>query len=426
MDYELVLKSARIDDEKPLVDIGIESGKIAKIGNNLKGQREIDLGGDVVTPTFFESHIHMIKALLDKVKPNLEGTLAGAISITGSLKKNFEYDEVRHRAQEILDMLLRHGTTFIRAEPDTDPLARTIGTKVVLDLKKDYKEFADIQVVAFAQEGLVKSEGAYEILDEAMKMGSDVVGGCPYNEKDYEGTKQHIDQIFELGKKYNKPVDFHADFGDNIEDKRYRSIDYIIEKTLEENYQGRVSVGHMTSLSSVSPAVLKDTIKRMADADITLIPLPATDLFLSGRGDENKVRRGALNPIPFVEGGVNVAFSSNNIRNAFTPFGRGDLLMIGAIYEHVAQLGTIKQQKMLLDMITKNPAKLFGVEETYGLEEGKNADINVLGTKHLSDIFLDVPTREYVIKHGRIIYQSHLDETKTWNDSKATEIELEA
>ena len=88
MDYELVLKNARIDDEKPLVDIGIENGKIAKIGNNLRGQREIDLGGDVVTPTFIESHIHMTKALLDKVKPNLEGTLAGAISITGSLKKN--------------------------------------------------------------------------------------------------------------------------------------------------------------------------------------------------------------------------------------------------------------------------------------------------------------------------------------------------
>ena len=426
MDYELVLKGARIDDEKPLVDIGIENGKIAKIGENLKGQREIDLGGDVVTPTFFESHIHMVKALLDKVKPNLEGTLAGAISITGSLKKSFEYDEVRKRSQEILDMLLRHGTTFIRAEPDTDPLAHTTATKVALDLKKDYKEFADIQVVAFAQEGLVKSPGAYDILDEAMKMGSDVVGGCPYNEKDYEGTMQHVDQIFELGKKYNKPVDFHADFGDNIEDKRYRSIDYIIEKTIEEGYQGRVSVGHMTSLSSVAPAVLKDTIKRMADAGITLIPLPATDLFLSGRGDENKVRRGVLNPIPFVEGGVNVAFSSNNIRNAFTPFGRGDLLMIGAIYEHVAQLGTIAQQKMLLDMITKNPAKLFGVEETYGLEEGKIADLNVLGTKHLSDIFLDVPTREYVIKRGNIIYQSHLDETKTWNHSKATEIELEA
>jgi len=92
MDYELVLKSARIDDEKPLVDIGIESGKVVKIGNNLKGQREIDLGGDVVTPTFFESHIHMVKALLDKVKPNLEGTLAGAISITG-ISNMMRYEE---------------------------------------------------------------------------------------------------------------------------------------------------------------------------------------------------------------------------------------------------------------------------------------------------------------------------------------------
>jgi cytosine deaminase len=414
LDYKLVIKNARIDDKMPLVDIGIENGKIAKIGTGLSGDREIDVQGDVVTPSFMESHIHLTKALLDKIKPNLEGTLAGAISITGSLKRNFEYDEVRSRTMEVLDMLLRHGTTYIRAEPDTDPLAHTITTKVMLDLKKEYKDYADIQVVAFAQEGLIKSPGAYDILDEAMKMGSDVVGGCPYNEKDFEDTKKHIDMIFELGKKYNKPVDFHADFGDNIDDMRYRSIDYIIDKTLDEGYQGRVSAGHVTSLSSVPPNVLEDTIKRLAEAKITMIPLPATDLFLSGRGDENKVRRGVLNPHPFVKGGVNIVFASNNIRNAFTPFGRGDLLLIGAIYEHVAQLGTIDDQKLLLDMITKNPAKLFGVEDTYGLEEGKNADLNVLGTKNLSDIFLDVPTRQIVMKRGKIIYRSELAEHKAW------------
>jgi cytosine deaminase len=414
MTHKLVIKNARVEDGKPLVDIGISDGKIKEIASGLEGERVFDASGDVVVPTFIESHIHMVKALLDKIKPNLEGTLSGAISITGGLKKKFQYDEVKGRALEILDMLLSHGTTIVRAEPDTDPLAGTLTTKVMLDIKKEYKDFADIEVVAFAQEGLVKSEGAYDILDEAMKMGADVVGGCPYNEKDFEGTKQHIDMIFELGKKYKKPVDFHADFGDNVDDPRYRSIDYIIEKTKEEKYEGRVSAGHMTSLSSVPPKVLADTIKRLADAKITIIPLPATDLFLSGRGDENKVRRGVLNPVPFIKGGVNMAFSSNNIRNAFTPFGRGDLLLIGAIYEHVAQLGTIDQQYMLLDMITKNPAKLFGIEDSYGLEVGKNADLNVLGTKALSDIFLDIPVRRLVLKRGKTVYRSSLAEAKTW------------
>lgn len=240
------------------------------------------------------------------------------------------------------------------------------------------------------------------------------MAGCPYNENDYEGTKQHVDAIFELGKKYNKDVAFHADFGDNVEDMRYRSIDYIIERTLENGYQGRVSVGHMTTLSSVEPSVLADTIRRMAEAKINLITLPATDMFLSGRGDKKAMRRGVLNPTPFIRGGVNHCFASNNIQNGFTPFGIGDLLLIGNLYEHACQLGTPSDQKMLLDMITKNPAKALGKESTYGLEVGKNADLVVLGTKRVADIFIEVPIRRYVVKRGRIIFRSEHPEVKSW------------
>lgn len=412
--YDLVIKNARIDDDKPLTDIGISGGKVAKIGNDLTSLNVVDANGDVVVPTFIESHIHLDKALLERVKPNIEGTLAGAIRITGELKKGFQYDEVLARSRQVLEMLLSHGTTIVRAHPDTDPLGGLTGFKVMLELKKQYENSLDLQVVAFPQEGIVKMEGAYEILEQAMELGADVVGGCPYNENSYEDTKKHIDMVFDLAKKYNKDLDFHADFGDNPEDLRYRSIDYIIEKTEKEGYQGRVTVGHMTSLSSIEPELLKKTIDRMAKAKINIAPLPATDMYLSGRGDVNRVRRGVINPKPFLDGGVNVVFSSNNIRNAFTPFGRGDLLMIGSLFEHAAQLGSISDQKLLLNMITYNAAKLLGISDTYGLEEGKNADMVVLGTKVVSDIFLDVPVKRFVIKRGKIIYRSELVEVKNW------------
>ncbi|MEM0130095.1 MAG: amidohydrolase family protein [Thermoplasmatales archaeon] len=410
---ELVLKNARIQDDKPLVDIGLANGKIASIGSNLKGDAEIDLGGDVVVPTFIESHIHLDKALLERVKPNLEGTLAGAIKITGELKESFQYDEVMKRSRQVLNMLIANGVTIVRAHPDTDPLGGLTGFKVMLELKKKYSSIVDMQVVAFPQEGIIKLPGAYEIIEQAMELGADVVGGCPYNENTYEDTKKHIDKMFDLAKKYQKDLDFHADFGDNIDDLRYRSIDYIIEKTLKEGYQGRVTVGHMTSLSSVDPQVLADTVKKMAKAAINIVPLPATDMYLGGRGDKNKIRRSVINPKPFLAGGVNVAFSSNNIRNAFTPFGKGDLLAIGSLYEHAAQLGTVADQKLLLDMITYNPAKILGVKN-YGLQEGKDADMNVLHTKNLSDIFLDQPVKRYVIKRGKIIYRSELVEVRNW------------
>ena len=412
--FDLVIKRARIDDDKDLVDIGISGGKISKIDKNLSAANVIDVNGDVVVPSFIESHIHLDKALLERVKPNLEGTLAGAIKITGELKKGFQYDEVLARSRAVLEMLIAHGTTYVRAHPDTDPLGGLTGFKVMLQLKKEYANAVDMQVVAFPQEGIIKLPGAFEILEEAMKLGADVVGGCPYNENSYEDTKKHVDLVFGLAKKYNKDLDFHADFGDNPDDLRYRSIDYIIEKTIKEGYQGRVTVGHMTSLSSIYPALLKDTIARMAKAGINIVPLPATDMYLSGRGDVNKVRRGVINPKPFVEGGVNVAFSSNNIRNAFTPFGRGDLLMIGSLFEHAAQLGSISDQKLLLRMITENAAKILRISDKYGLAVGKQADLVVLGTKAVSDVFLDVPVRKYVIKRGKVVYRSELLELKNW------------
>jgi cytosine deaminase len=413
-DFDLVIKRARIDDDKDLVDIGISGGKISKIDKNLSAANVIDVNGDVVVPSFIESHIHLDKALLERVKPNLEGTLAGAIKITGELKKGFQYDEVLARSRAVLEMLIAHGTTYVRAHPDTDPLGGLTGFKVMLQLKKEYANAVDMQVVAFPQEGIIKLPGAFEILEEAMKLGADVVGGCPYNENSYEDTKKHVDLVFGLARKYKKDLDFHADFGDNPDDLRYRSIDYIIEKTIKEGYQGRVTVGHMTSLSSIDPALLKDTIARMAKAGINIVPLPATDMYLSGRGDVNKVRRGVINPKPFVDGGVNVAFSSNNIRNAFTPFGRGDLLMIGSLFEHAAQLGSISDQKLLLKMITENAAKILRISDNYGMAVGKQADLVVLGTKAMSDIFLDVPVRKYVIKKGKVVYRSELLELKNW------------
>jgi cytosine deaminase len=415
MPDELVIRNARVDDEKPLVDIGISKGKITKIGPKLEGEHVIDAGGDAVVPTFIESHIHLDKALLERVKPNREGTLAGAIKTTGELKKGFQDEEVYARSKVVLDMVLKHGTTIIRCQPDTDPLGRLVGFKAMLRLKEEYKEFVDLYIVAFAQEGLIKSPGAYGFLDEALKMGADAVGGCPYQENNFEDTKKQIDQIFELGKKYDVDVSFHADFGDDTNDMRYRSIDYIIKRTVEEGYQNRVSVGHMTSLSSVEPKVLDETIRKMAAAKIHLVSLPATDLFLSGRIDPIKPRRGVLYPTKFIKGGVNHTFSTNNIQNGFTPFSNGDILLIGAIYEHAAQLGTIDDQKMLLDMITRNPAKILHLEKTYGLEPGKNADLVVLGTKKLSDIFIEVPIRRYIIKRGRVIYRSEMPELKAWN-----------
>lgn len=151
------------------------------------------------------------------------------------------------------------------------------------------------------------------MMNQAIKLGVDVVGGIPYNDSNPE---EHIDIVFQIAKKYNKDIDLHQDFKD---DYKGQSIEYLARKTIAEGYQNRVSVGHMTSIGAMPDNKLKPVIELMAEAGISVMSLPMTDLYLGGRDDEYNVRR-ALTPIRKLrDAGVNVCLASNNIRNPFTP-----------------------------------------------------------------------------------------------------------
>ena len=179
------------------------------------------------------------------------------------------------------------------------------------------------------------------------------------------------------------------------------------QKTIETGYQGRVSLGHVTSLGSLSPEELQPIIDLLQKADISIVTLPATDLYLGGRKDQKNQRRG-LTPVRALHnGGVNVAYSSNNIRNAFTPFGKADMLVIGNLLAHAVQFGTLEHQAAILDMGTVNAARAIGISKDYGIAVGKQADLVILDTQLVADALLDIPVRSWVIKRGRISVVTH-------------------
>jgi len=140
----------------------------------------------------------------------------------------------------------------------------------------------------------------------------------------------------------------------------------------------------------------------LCKADISVVTLPATDLYLSGRKDMKNPRRGLAPVRSLHAGGVNVAYSSNNIRNAFTPFGKVDILLIGNMLAHVIQFGTDDQQAAILEMGTSNAARSIGIGKDYGIEVGKRADLVILDTYQVADALLDIPSRSWVIKQGKI------------------------
>jgi cytosine/creatinine deaminase len=404
---DLLITNARVWDDRPPVDIAIEGDRIAAIDERIEAEaaRTIDAGGRAVLPGFVEPHLHLDKALIYRRQPARDGTLAEAIRLTAQLKAEQDRDDVLERSRAVLDMAVANGTIAIRAHPDVDPIQGLLGVETALTVRDEYRDLLDLDVVAFPQEGIVKAPGTEELMEEALRMGANVVGGCPYNERTWEDAQRHIDVVFELARRFDLPVDMHADFADDAGDRRYAAAGYIAEQAIEHGWQGRVSLGHVTSLGALTREEAAHVIERLRDADVSIVTLPATDLYLGGRGDERNQRRG-LTPVHLLrDSGVNVTFSSNNVRNAFTPFGKADMLQIGNLLAHAAQFGTPHSQAEILRMATYGAARSIGLRD-YGLAEGRRADFVVCDSPLVADVLADIPPRLWVVRNGRVTVET--------------------
>ncbi|QHD08100.1 amidohydrolase family protein [Pseudomonas sp. R76] len=398
---DLIFRNVRIDDAQPLMDVAVHEGNIIGVAPNISAlaQREIQGHGNVLIPGFVEGHLHLEKAHVMNRKANRSGTLKEAIAVTAELKPTLTRDDILERSTQVLRALVQSGTTHVRAHAEFDPIQGFTGFDAVLELRETFRDVIDIQVVAFPQEGILKLPGMRDMMVEAMEKGADVVGGIPYND---ESAHEHIDFVFDLAKRYDKDIDLHQDFADHAE---HMSIEYLARKTHQEGYQGRVCVGHLTSLGAVPPHQQREIIDLIRAAGISVMCLPATDLHLGARGDSHNVRR-SLTPVRALrDGGVNVCLATNNIRNAFTPFGTGDLLNIAQLAIPACHLGGADDQATVLSMLTTRPAQALGLKD-YGLAVGKAADLVLLDTRAVSDVILDLPTRLMVLKRGKVVATS--------------------
>ena len=399
---DLIFKQVRIDQDGALKDVAVEDGKIVAIEDTIdtSATRVVDGRGRVLVPGFVESHIHLDKALIANRKPNLSGTLKEAIEVTASLKPTFSAEDIYTRAKTALqELIIPNGVTFMRTHAEFDPSQGFTGFEVIMKLKEEFKDYIDIQVVAFPQEGIFKAPGTEAMMVEAMERGADVVGAVPYNDRD---AKEHIDYVFELAKRFDKPLDLHQDFADDA-DKI--SIEYLAKKTIENGYQGKVSVGHLTAIAALPPEELQPILELMAEAGISVMALPATDLHLGARNDTYNVRRTVTPMRKLRDAGVNVCIATNNIRNAFTPYGTGDIVQTAMLAIPVAHLGGAADLPTVLPMITTNPAKALGLEG-YGIAVGNNADMVLLDTTSYGDAIIDLPIKSVVVKSGHITVET--------------------
>jgi len=398
---DLLIKNARIVGRKALKDIGIEGGRVVKVGKiRARARRVINAKGMLTSPAFIDPHIHLDKCMIgDEVRPNVSGTLQEAIKIVWERKRRYTVPDIVRRAGEVIQMAAMNGTTRMRTHVDVDTIGGLKPLKGLLEARRKFRHLMDIQIVAFPQEGILRDPGTEELLYKAMELGADLVGGMPHHERPYSKAKPHIDICFEVAKRFDADIDMHVD---ETDDPRSRSLEYLAKKTIAEGYQGRVTAGHTCALAAYPDDYARKVIQKVRRANINMITNTVTNLVIQGRGDKQPVRRGITRVKELLAAGVNVTFGQDCVNDAFYPFGRADMLEVANITAHVAHLSAPDEIKTVFRMMTYNAARTLRVLDDYGAV-GKRADLVVINAASVKDAIRMQPDRRWVIKVGKII-----------------------
>ncbi|MCB2403522.1 amidohydrolase family protein [Rhizobium ruizarguesonis] len=402
--FDLIVRNANLPNGRKGIDIGIQGGKIVTAEPNLQAQaqEEIDATGRLVSPPFVDPHFHMDATLsLGLPRMNVSGTLLEGIALWGELRPIVTKEELVDRALRYCDLAVTQGLLFIRSHVDTsDP--RLVTVEAMIEVREKVAPYIDLQLVAFPQDGYYRSPGAIDALDRALDMGVDIVGGIPHFERTMgEGTAS-VEALCRIAADRGLPVDIHCD---ETDDPLSRHIETLAAETIRFGLQGRVAGSHLTSMHSMDNYYVSKLIPLMAEAEINVIPNPLINIMLQGRHDTYPKRRGMTRVRELMDAGLNVSFGHDCVMDPWYSMGSGDMLEVGHMAIHVAQMAGIDDKKKIFDALTVNSAKTMGLAG-YGLEKGCSADLVILQASDTLEALRLKPNRLAVIRRGKVIARS--------------------
>ncbi len=399
---DLIIRNAKLRRSHELVDIGIKNGRFVAIESHLseKVEKEVDAKGKLVTPPFIDPHVHL-DAVLSVGDPryNRSGTLLEGIQIWGDRKPNLTKEVIKKNAIQAIKWAVANGTLKIRTHADTtDPTLIT--AQALLEVKEEMKDLVDIQVVAFPQDGIFATKNGDKLMERAMEMGCDVVGGIPHNELTREDGVRDIEFVFELAKKYNALIDVHCD---ETGDDQSRFVEVMAKLTIDNNMKGLVTASHTTAMHNYNNDYAYKLIGILKRADMNMITNPFDNSVLQNRTDGYPRKRGHTRVDELNSRGVNVSIGHDSVMDPWYPLGKYSMLMAANLLVHTAHMSGYEQFSHLLDMITINSAKTLNVENEYGIEVGKPADMVILNADNDMDAIRLMSECLYVIRKGNIV-----------------------
>ncbi len=403
--YDLILRRGRLvsfNTQSEPVDTGIKDGRITAISPNLteSARQEIDLSEKLISPPFVESHIHLDSVLTaGEPRWNQSGTLFEGIQIWGDRKREITIEDVKNRALTMLKQQAAQGILFVRTHADVSE-PQLIALQALLELRDEVKDWMTVQVVAFPQDGIYSDSQNEILLEKALEMGADAVGGIPHYELTRDLGVRSVQKIFELAEKYNRLIDIHCD---EIDDEQSRFLEVVAESAIRTKIGSRVTASHTTAFGSYNNAYAYKLMGFLQRAQINFIANPLINITLQGRADTYPKRRGVTRVKELWQNGLNVSFGHDCVQDPWYSLGTGSMLDVAHMGVHICHMTGREEVDACYQMVTSNAAKTLHLEDKYGIEVGKPANAIVLNEDNFYNAIRTRNKPCYVISQGKII-----------------------
>ncbi|MHB1842352.1 MAG: cytosine deaminase [Sulfobacillus sp.] len=406
--HQLVLRSAWLDGAQ--VDVAIADGKISAIGPAIAApaEAERDVSGLMLSPPLVESHVHLDTTLTaGEPKWNESGTLFEGIETWALRKKALSRQDVIGRATRLLHWQAAQGVLHVRSHVDTtDP--KLTAVQALLEVKQNLRGLVDVQLVAFPQEGILSYPQGAELMEEALRLGVDVVGGIPHYELTRDMGAESVAISFRLAEKYGRPIDIHCD---ETDDPQSRFLEIVAALAIRSGMGALVTASHTTAMGSYDDAYAFKLMSFLQRAGINFVANPLVNITLQGRMDTYPKRRGLTRVKELWQHGLNVSLGYDDVMDPWYSLGTGNMLQPAHMAVHVAQMTGRQEVMACYDMVTVNAARTLGISDRYGLEVGKPADLVLIEAKDKWNAIRRLAPIRLVVKAGRIVAETTASQT---------------
>ena len=393
----LLLKNVRLSSAKLAdagsVDILIVNGMIAQIGVSIDPPEpdtpQIDGENALVVPGFVDAHTHMDKTFLGLPwQPHSAGpTIREKVDNERRLLRTLQLD-IKAQSEKQVRLHLSKGTTHVRTHVDVSAEQGLTHVEAVLSTRDTFAGLLDMQIVAFPQQGLITNPGTAELMEEAVRLGADIVGGIDPSVIERDPVR-HLDTVFAIAERTGVGADIHlhepAELG-------AFAVELICERTRALGMAGKVTISHVFCLGMVDDNRLAGLLEQLATNDISIMTHAPGAM--------------AFPPVSkLAEAGVRMCSGSDGIRDAWNPYGNADMLERAMILSYRNNFRRDDELERMLEICTFGGASVMGATD-YGLDVGCAADLVLLDGETPTEAIVTRPARRLVLKAGRVVAEN--------------------